>query len=347
MLTGACMGRAGFNRKTAYATLTMVLAAEAADCDVLWEFKSRVAALQHHRGITHSFVGVPFIAAATLIGVYVLHRFWLGKRKPRPAYPPVRWGLLYWLALIAALSHLLLDYTTAYGIRLFEPFNYRWYSWDIMFIIEPVMLAVLALGLVMPWFFGLINQEIGARSRGPRGAVGAIFALVCVVLLWGYRDLQHRRALNAMNAVTYNGATATRIAAYPYWIDPYHWHGVVETADFFQTLPVNSAGPAVDPQGEARTYYKPEETPVTTAAKSSYFGRVYLDWAVFPIVESQELQGKFKGYFVEFQDLRYSYPGRSVLRGYVLLSPNLQVEEQGQDPLRQRTLETFESPASR
>ena len=223
------MGRAGFNRKTAYATLTMVLAAEAADCDILWEIKGPIAALQHHRGITHSFVGVPFMAAATLAGVYVLHRLWLGRRKPRPGYPPVRWGLLYWLALLAALSHLLLDYTTAYGIRLFEPFNYRWYSWDIMFIIEPIMLVVLILGLALPGLFGLVNQEIGARSKGPGGRGGAIFALICVVVLWGYRDFQHRRALNAMNSITYNGATATRIAAYPYMINPYRWLGVVET----------------------------------------------------------------------------------------------------------------------
>ena len=38
-LTGACMSRAGFNRKTALASLTMVLAAEAADLDVLWALK--------------------------------------------------------------------------------------------------------------------------------------------------------------------------------------------------------------------------------------------------------------------------------------------------------------------
>ena len=35
-LTGACIGRAGLNRKTAYATLAAVLAAEAADMDILW-----------------------------------------------------------------------------------------------------------------------------------------------------------------------------------------------------------------------------------------------------------------------------------------------------------------------
>ena len=45
-LTGACMGRAGFNRRTAYATLAAVLAAEAADLDVFWGFAGPVEELE-------------------------------------------------------------------------------------------------------------------------------------------------------------------------------------------------------------------------------------------------------------------------------------------------------------
>src|SRR5271157_2073013 len=209
------MGRAGFNRKSALATLTMVLAAEAADIDVLWALKGPIANLQHHRGITHSFVAAPFMAAATLGFVWLLFQWRGPSGKPRilRSKLPVRWSYLYWLALLAALSHILLDYTTAYGIRMFAPFNWRWYSWDIVFIIEPVMLVVLIAGLVFPSLFGLINQEIGARSKGPRGRAGAIFALVCLVIIWGVRDSQHRRALNAMNSFLYRGATPQRVAA--------------------------------------------------------------------------------------------------------------------------------------
>jgi inner membrane protein len=331
-LTGACMSRAGFNRKTALATVTMVLAAEAADLDVLWAIKGPIAALQHHRGITHSFFGAPFVAAATVGFVYLLHRFWLRYRTPKGSGLPLRWGYLYFLALLAALSHLLLDYTTAYGIRLFEPFDWRWYSWDIVFIIEPVMLVVLILGLAMPSLFGLINQEIGARSKGPRGRGGATFALVCLVLIWGFRDYEHRRALNAMGSLLYQGALPIKMAAYPRWINPFRWHGVVETDNFFQTVPVNSLVPEVDAQSEAQTYFKPEETPATESAKASYFGRVYLDWAVFPLTETEKLEGNFKGYLVRFEDLRFEYPesrGRGTLGGWVLLGPDLRVQEEG------------------
>ena len=344
-LTGACMGRSGFNRKSALATVTMVLAAEAADIDVVWGIKGPIAGLQHHRGITHSFVGVPFIAVAVLGLVYLLHRFRSRKRPARAAQsgPPVRWGFLYFCALLAALSHLLLDYTTAYGIRLFEPFNYRWYSWDIVFIVEPLMLLALVAGLAIPGLLGLVSQEIGARSKGPRGRVGAIVALICVVAIWGVRDYQHRRAVSAMNSFVYHEAEPLRLAAYPYMINPFRWHGVVETRDFLETVPVNSLAPDVD-SDTGILYYKPPVTDVLNAAEASYMGRVYLDWAVFPYVREANL-GERGGHLVEFQDLRYTYPssrGRAPLSGYVLLSPNLRVMEEGMNSSRPAAVEALE-----
>ncbi len=342
------MGRAGLNRKSALTTLTMVLAAEAADIDVVWAFKGSTAGLQHHRGITHSFVGVPFVAAAVLALVYLLHR--MRHRAPRDrGQPPIRWGYLYLFAVLAALSHLPLDYSTAYGIRLFEPFNYRWYSWDIVYIVDPVIWLVLLAGLALPALFGLINQEIGVRSKAPRGRAGAISALLCLLLVWGVRDYQHRRVLSAMNSVLYQQAAPLRVAAYPYMINPFRWHGVVETSDFFATVPVNSLGPEID-DSQQRIFYKPEETEATRAAKASYFGRVYLDWAVFPLVRQQKLEGDLRGLFVDFQDLRYTYPdfrGKTPLGGYVVLTPDLRVVEEGLNSSKSPTPESLEQGPAR
>jgi inner membrane protein len=354
LLTGACLGRSGFNRKTALATVTMTLAAEAADVDVLWDIKSSIAGLQHHRGITHSFVGVPFMAAAVLAFMYLLHRF---RTRKLPANanpstrsgPPVRWGFLYLCAVLAALTHLLLDYTTAYGIRLFEPFNYRWYSWDIVSIVEPLILLPLIAGLALPALFGLINQEIGVRSRGPRGRGAAIAALFFMVLIWGVRDYQHRRALAAMDSFLYHGAAPTRVAAYPYMIDPFRWYGVVETTDFFETVPVNSRVPDVNSEAGILCY-KPPETDVTLAGKRSYFGRVYLDWAVFPFVRQEKLPDDSGEYLVQFQDFRYAYPSRATrapLGGFVLLSPDLRVLRQGMNSDLPASLQTLTEPPGR
>jgi len=295
------MGRAGLNRKTALATLTLTLAAEAPDLDVLSGFRGRAFSLAHHRGFTHSLLGVPIDAIVVLGFVYLIWRI-RGRKTADPNLPP-RWGLLFFYACLAGLSHLLLDFTNNYGVRPFWPFSEKWYSWDIVFIFEPVMFAFLLLGLVVPSISALIDKEIGVRRNGPRGRVAATLALIGVVLMWGVRDYEHRRAVNALEARTYEGADPVRASAYPTWIDPFHWTGVIETPAFFALAPVNSLTPEVDPEDRMEIHYKPEETPITLAAKNSYLGRVYLDWARYPITETEIVEGK--GYIVHFQDLRF------------------------------------------
>ncbi len=297
------MGRAGFNRKTALATLALTLAAEAPDLDVLSRFGGPAFGFAHHRGFTHSFLGVPIDAAVVVGFVYLIWRL-RGRKLKDPNLPP-RWGLLFLYACLAGLSHILLDFTNNYGVRPFWPFSERWYSWDIVFIFEPIMFVLLLLGLIVPSLFSLIDREIGARPRGPRGRVAASIALAAVVLMWGLRDFEHRRAVNALAARTYEGVEPLRVSAYPALTDPFRWYGVVETPAFFVLAPVGSTGPEVDPEGQLKIRYKPEETPVTLAAKKSYLGRVYLDWAQYPITQTETLDPPEAGYIVDFQDLRF------------------------------------------
>jgi inner membrane protein len=330
-LTGACMGRAGLNRKTALATLTLTLAAEAPDLDVLSRFGGRAFAFAHHRGFTHSFLGVPLDAAVVVGLIYLIWRL-RGCKVKDPNLPP-RWGLLFLYACLAGLSHILLDFTNNYGVRPFWPFSEKWYSWDIVFIFEPVMFGFLLLGLIVPPLFSLIDKEIGARQRDPRGRTAATVALIAVVLMWGLRDFEHRRAVNALEARMYQGVDPLRVSAYPAVIDPFHWYGVVETPAFFALAPVDSLGPEVDPGGQLEIRYKPEETPITLAAKRSYLGRVYLDWAQYPITETEALDPPDGGYIVYFQDLRFvQLPSplgrrraRSVLGAGIRLDKNLGV----------------------
>lgn len=330
-LTGACLSRAGLNRKTALATLTLTLAAEAPDLDVLGRIRGPVFAFAHHRGFTHSFLGTPLMAAAVVGFVYLIWRL-RGRKTKDPNLPP-RWGLLFLYACLAGFSHILLDFTNNYGVRPYWPFFEKWYSWDIVFIFEPVMFAFLLLGLIVPGFFALIDNEIGARERGPRGRVAATLALLGVVCMWGVRDFEHRRAVTALASRTYQGVDPLRASAYPTVVDPFHWYGVVETPAYFALAPVNAPQSDVDPEGRLEIRYKPEETPITLAAKKSYLGRVYLDWARYPITETEVLPPPEEGYIVHFQDLRFvQLPGllgrrstRRALGAAVQLDKNLHV----------------------
>jgi len=325
-LFGAAMGRAGLNRKTALATATLTLAAEAADLDVISRFRGSAFGLNHHRGFTHSFLGVPLVAAAVVGFIYLIWR--LRGRKTRDPNLPPRWGLLFAYACLAGVSHIVLDFTNNYGVRPFWPFSERWYSWDIVFIVEPVILLVLILGLILPGLFSLINEEIGARRKGPQGRLAACMALLGVFACWGVRDYEHRRAVAALESRVYNGVDPIRVSAYPYWVNPFRWHGVIETPAFFATANVDSLAPDVDPEGRMQVLYKPEETPVTLAAKRTYLGQVYLSWAQYPVTETEQLESGRAAYVVRFRDLRYSYPGRdarAMLGARVFLSRDLQV----------------------
>jgi inner membrane protein len=335
-LFGAVMGRAGLNRKTALATATLTLAAEAPDLDVLSRFGGSAFGLNHHRGFTHSFLGIPIVAIAVVAFIYLIWR--LRRRKTRNPNLPPRWGLLFAYACLAGLSHLLLDYTNNYGVRPFWPFNERWYSGDIVFIIDPILLVVLTLALTLPALFSLINEEIGARGSRhvPRGRLAATVALVAVVAYWGLREFEHNRALAALDSRTFNAADATRVSAYPHPVNPFLWYGVAETPAFFATMDVDSRTPEVDPEGEMQIRYKPEETPITLAAKNSYLGRAYLSWAQYPITETEQLESdpandSHAAYAVRFRDLRYDTPGqpaRATLSAVVLLTRDLQVTEE-------------------
>lgn len=325
------MGRAGLNRKTALATFTLTVAAEAPDIDVFGSLRGRAFAFAHHRGFTHSFMGVPLVAAAVVVFVYLVWRI-RGRRLKNANLPP-RWGVLFVYACLAGLSHILLDFTNNYGVRPFWPFSEKWYSWDIVFIVEPVMLGFLILGLILPSIFGLIDKEIGVRKGAPRGRVAAWLALTGVVLMWGVRDYEHRRAVNALEARSYNDVDPIQVSAFPKAIDPFHWSGVVETPAFFALATVDSLTPEVDPDDRMEFRYKPEETPVTLAAKNSYIGRVFLDWAQYPLTETEVLEGSRRGYIVHFQDLRFEQAvnsvtkerPRRVLTFAVELDKNLQV----------------------
>jgi inner membrane protein len=335
-LTGACIGRAGLNRKTAYATLVTTLAAEFPDIDVLYNLRGPLVGFQHHRGLSHTLAGLPLNAAVVLAAVYGVHR-WRASRG-HSTILPARWGLLFIYALIAGVSHILLDFTNNYGVRPFEPFNWGWYSWDIVFIVEPVILAVLLIGLLLPGLFSLVSQEVAGRRERFRGRAGALFALISIALLWGVRDFYHRKAVTALENQSYNGEEPKRVGAMPYPANPFRWAGIVETENTFQTMEVDALNGIVDPQERAEVYGKPEETPVTLAAKKSWLGHIYLSWAKFPLVETEPVQEPRGGYLVRFRDLRFAYfpirignptetQVRNVLGASVLLDKDLHVVE--------------------
>jgi inner membrane protein len=343
MLTGACLSRTGLNRRAAYATLTMVVAAEFPDVDMLWRLRGPVEELQHHRGITHAFLGLPFEAAFIVAGVYGWHQWRVradARARVRNRFPasvtekeatsttavvrvkpltaaPVRWGVLYGLALLALLSHLLLDYTNNYGLRPFFPFSARWYAASIVFIFDPLMFVMLLGALLAPWLLGLVGSEVGSKRQAFPARGWAIAALLGVLGWWTLREVEHGRAVQlalaqsiAAPARTVGGSaeaqsqneaastaqdvapaeetpiylSAQRALANPDPLSPFHWSEVTDFGPVYQLGEIDTQNGALTP-GDT-TYPKPGRSAAVLAAEGSKLGRVYMDWSPMPIVEA-------------------------------------------------------------
>ena len=355
ILTGACLARTGFNRKVAYATLAMAIGAEFPDIDTLSSLRGPVEGFAHHRGITHTFVALPFEAVIIVAAVYGLHR-WRISRAARAqqatsvTIAPVRWGALYGFVLIALLSHLLLDYTNNYGLRPFAPFNDHWYAASIVFIFDPLIFGVLLAALVLPAVFGLVGAEVGAPAEKFRGRGWAIAALVLIVALWGTRGVQHATAvqLAMQQSVSTPAPTAAPLIAAESTLAPttntllltpqrvfvspdpfnlFRWHAATDFGPVYQLADVDTRRGLVSPNDELLA--KQPVTPAILAADRSALGRVYLDWSMMPLVDADTPSEPGEPTVVTFRDLRFMTPLPFFSSDRVPLTGAVEVDAQG------------------
>jgi inner membrane protein len=157
---------------------------------------------------------------------------------------------------------------------------------------------------------------MGARKPLFRGRGWAIAALVLVGIDLGVRAVEHHRALHLISNTRFGDQPMLSAGAEPYPLNPFHWFAVVETAGYYQTGSVNTRTETVDTSDQDDVIFKPPVTAAVAAAKRSWLGRVYLDWARFPVVTdrghanlvaSDELAPEPQDTAVQFRDLRFAY----------------------------------------
>ena len=223
-LTGLMMARAGLGKTSPRGgALMLMLAANIPDADVLWSgLPGGLRYFEYHRGYTHSLALAPVMALAVL----GLARWW-GKAS-------IHWRS-YLACLAGVLSHLALDLTNVYGVRLLLPFSSRWLRLDINNIVDPWILLILVLAIAAPALAGLVSSEIAGRKSSSPKYAWAVFALCAIVAYDGFRLAAHQRAIAVMAARLYGGVQTPRFTALPDTIDPLRWRGIVETEEFIVT----------------------------------------------------------------------------------------------------------------
>jgi inner membrane protein len=272
-----------------------MLSANAPDIDVIAAASGgTVSYLEHHRGLTHSFAMAPVMAllVVAVVGLAVRGR-------------NMQWFRAWLLAIAGLLSHLLMDWTNIYGIRLLWPFDSLWYRLDIVSVIDPWIWAVLALAFLWPLLARLVSSEIGARSRAGRGI--AWFALIFILSYEFSRWVLHARAVEMLDARIYQGQAPKHTAAFPSVANPLRWRGLVEieNAYLIHSMDLTSE---FDP-GAGTVLYQAEPRPELDAARKTRAFQVFTDFAPYPLWQVLSLPEPEGASRVNGVDLRFAMPG--------------------------------------
>jgi inner membrane protein len=286
-LTGVTLAQAGLGRSSRGAALALALASNLPDVDILAGLQGAAAYLEHHRDLSHSVVGAPVFALA-LAGVL------------RATLKGSRFGALLGCSLLGVAVHVFMDLWTSYGTRVFAPFDRSWYAWDVVFIVDPLVLLL------------LLASVLWARRAGPRVATATLGLLLAYV---GGRAVLHAQALDA--AVARVPAGPVRLAAaLPTPLNPLRWRALVDTGSAYWTGDVRLDGSPASPLSRR---LKPVETAAATRVReSSRVASVFLDFSRFPWLSVEQTP---TGTEFTWTDLRYERPGRASFVTRVVVDP--------------------------
>lgn len=281
-LLGACVGQALYGRALGRrAVVWGGLVGMLPDLDIVANPASPTAEWIWHRGPTHAVWFGP--VAGPAIG-------WLLWRS--------RGGRLRdWVGLcVAALfTHPLLDIFTTYGTQLLSPFSPRRFAFDAIAIVDPAysLLLVLALVLGLRW---------GVATPGARRAVWLALAVSSAYVALGLW-LNERAERIARAQLAAEGVSEARVAAYPTLLQLYFRRIVAHSGDEVRVGWMNLLSPRPIVWGR----FVAAHGPLVEAARETEEARVF-EW--FAMGEATpRLEQTADGAVVEFDDLRYGFPG--------------------------------------
>lgn len=311
--TGLFLGRIGLRRWTPLATPILLLAANAPDVDIVTLSGGSLDYLNYHRHLTHALAAVPVLAIACVGLVRLIAR------------KPVHWLGACAAAAVALLTHLALDLTNTYGVRVLLPFSSRWFRLDLTNVVDLWIWAVFLLSIAAPFLGRLVGSEIGAPSSESHihGRGFAWCALLFLLLYTGARAVLHDRALAIIESRVYEGAPPARAMAAPDAIDPWRWKGVVETGDFYAVAPVRLGG-EFDP-ARAAIFRKPDPDPAIDAARASRTVQRFLEFSQFPLWRVSPAPEPEGARLVQIFDMRFGTPLAPAFYVTVLVSNRQQI----------------------
>jgi len=201
-LCGFALARAGGDRLGPGATATLVVAANFPDCDVVGIPLGFGPAwfLCHHRGLTHSVLGLT--VEAVLLGVVAAL---IARAAGLSASTAASAPRLIGAAALGLASHLALDSLNTYGVRPWLPFDGTWYYGDVAFIVDPWMWLGFGAAIVLG-----VQPPPATPPDEPEGKAEAALAAGERLAASGQGEAARDAALDALEALKDPGRLARR-----------------------------------------------------------------------------------------------------------------------------------------
>ena len=344
-IAGALVAKAFFTeREGRMATLAVTVGSVFPDSDTLVNlfYRDRMAFLEIHRGVTHSFVGLPVFAL--LLGT--LACLLTGQRK--------KWLFFSGLFGIGIGLHILMDLITSYGTMIWSPLNNARISWDTTFIIDVTFTTIVLLPQLTAWVYsdherarrrgfavwlcmslaGIAVATLASWAQVPvSGWTVATASVLIAAVLWlpslggrgwewrrsaycrvgvaamaiylGLCGIAHQVALGRVEEFAkLSGLTVERLAALPAPPSLFRWAGLVQSPKGIYRGSIDLAGSS---QPAYSFFPNAEDNRYLQTAEASADAKTFLWFARFPWVTYQRLGSL---HVVEIRDVQFFLPSR-------------------------------------
>ncbi|MCX5682622.1 MAG: metal-dependent hydrolase [Planctomycetota bacterium] len=304
-LLGAAVAQLGFRQRIGRdASWLAAAAAMAPDIDILVApLITRLGSngnnhFLEHRGLSHSLLLAPLLAATIAGGWWMARRLILRRWPPKdPAFRPTPFWLLYACTVLAFITHPLLDWCTPYGTELLAPLSDARYAADCVSIVDFLFTGILVLGLIACFAARRLRPHLEPQSSRMLGRAG--FMLAVAYLFAGH--VLHNEVVEEAR-IRLAESHIVRADAYPALGTICPWRVVVEADDAWTAMRIRPLAKVHTPPPTQAA--RKQSSPWIDRARELPQAREY-EWFAMGRVRTtyREEDGL---HIVELSDMRYS-----------------------------------------
>ncbi len=249
--------------------MTAIIASQLPDVDAIVGARNKTRYLKHHRGFSHSLLTAPVTSALV---AFVMSGFF-----------QTSFLLLTATAFLSLALHIVLDVFNAYGTKALWPISKERYAWDVLMVVDPVIIGLFAVGI----------------SVYLMGYKEPLYALYPALMVYVLSMVKHRMKAKRLLACDLQ-SNRDLINIMPPMVGWRKWNFIVQKNDQYYLGKINIAKNQIDLQ---EILDQPKSSKEVEHTKADPKVQVFLDFARFPYYSTyQSLDGDM---YIRWSDLRY------------------------------------------